>query len=197
MGILIYLVSVADSDGNVQMSYSDIGNALGYQKMKVMRCLRKLQGMNAVVTLPLRSRYTKTAINVCNIEYYKKGVTLPLHCSYGADTVKRTSEGKTEKKKSEPLSVKSEEAFASKVYEYKGQYDEKMLQEFIDYWTERNENGIKMRFEKEKTFDISRRLVRWHKNNYGSNTGLPVERKMQQDGTILHAGQMDYTKGGW
>jgi hypothetical protein len=38
------------------------------------------------------------------------------------------------------------------------------LTEFIDYWTESSENGKKMRFEKEKVFDIKRRLNTWMRN---------------------------------
>ena len=37
-------------------------------------------------------------------------------------------------------------------------------EDFIDYWTE--SGGNKMRFEKEKVFDVGRRLSRWSKNNF-------------------------------
>jgi len=46
------------------------------------------------------------------------------------------------------------------------------LSGFISYWTEKNPNGRKMRFEKEKTFDIHKRLARWKRNietNFGKN----------------------------
>ena len=42
--------------------------------------------------------------------------------------------------------------------------------EFISYWTEKNSKGTKMKFEMEKTFDISRRLVRWQSNSKKWNT---------------------------
>ncbi len=45
---------------------------------------------------------------------------------------------------------------------------------FIDYWTEHNEGGKKMRFEmsKNQPFNIKRRLATWKKNqkNYGTTT---------------------------
>lgn len=44
-----------------------------------------------------------------------------------------------------------------------GEYTKEMINDFCDYWTE-SSNGKKMRFEYEKTFDIKRRLARWHKN---------------------------------
>ena len=40
-----------------------------------------------------------------------------------------------------------------------------LCQEFIDYWTEQNKSGSKMRFELERTFCIKRRLSRWQKND--------------------------------
>ena len=41
-----------------------------------------------------------------------------------------------------------------------------MIQDFISYWTEMNQNGNKMRFEMEKTWNVERRLARWKKNSY-------------------------------
>lgn len=37
---------------------------------------------------------------------------------------------------------------------------------FVDYWTEKSPNGKKMRWQKQKTFDAKRRMMRWAKNNY-------------------------------
>mgnify|MGYP003663459243 FL=1 len=39
-----------------------------------------------------------------------------------------------------------------------------MIDDFCNYWTEKNMTSGKMRFKLEKTFDISRRLARWKKN---------------------------------
>lgn len=197
MGILFYLISVADDDGNVRMSYSDIGNALGYEKMKVMRCLRKLECLNAIVTLPLRSRYTKTVIKVCNIGCYKRGVTLQLHCSYTAVTVDGDkSQAKTTPKPKKKSIEERAKVFADNANMYLEQYGKSMISDFCSYWTESSKNGSKMRFEKERTFDIKLRLARWRKNEF-NNPSPSSERKMHQDGTILHEGQMDVTKGGW
>ena len=43
---------------------------------------------------------------------------------------------------------------------------------FVYYWAESNENGKKMKFEMQKTFDIKRRLIKWRDNNLEwSSTG--------------------------
>jgi len=36
-----------------------------------------------------------------------------------------------------------------------------MIEKFISYWTELNRSKTKMRFELEKTFEISKRLATW------------------------------------
>ncbi len=87
MGILFFLVSVADNTGNVYMSCVDIGNKLGYNKTRVYRCIQKLVDINAVNLLTYsnrnddetqvkRKRNAKVLINVCNIMAYKSGETL-------------------------------------------------------------------------------------------------------------------------
>ena len=50
---------------------------------------------------------------------------------------------------------------------------------FADYWTEHNEGGNKMRFEKQKTFSLKSRMSRWTKNEFskpekGNSTGGTV-----------------------
>jgi hypothetical protein len=36
-----------------------------------------------------------------------------------------------------------------------------MLRAFYDYWSELNKSGAKMRWEMEKTWELSRRLATW------------------------------------
>jgi len=54
--------------------------------------------------------------------------------------------------------------FILKVKANSSKYDDVMICSFIDYWTEHNDSGSKMRFEMQQTFDINRRLSRWHSN---------------------------------
>ena len=45
-------------------------------------------------------------------------------------------------------------------------YPNEMKQDFIDYWTEKNPGiNTKMRFQKQSTFDVKRRLARWAKKS--------------------------------
>ena len=56
-------------------------------------------------------------------------------------------------------------------------YPEQMTQEFIDYWTEHGIGDKKMRFEKEKSFGIGRRLATWAKNDKNWNNGTTTTKK--------------------
>ncbi len=180
-GVLFYLISVADADGNVRMSYADIGKALGYTKIKIQRCLRKLLTIYAIDTLPIRGRYNKTLITICNIECYKSGDTLKIHYGYDDDTLKDKNPSIEDRIK----------RFSSEANKYVDKYGKTMIEEFIKYWTEMNKNGRKMRFEKEKVFDISRRLARWKLNNYGNKNAMNIGMVLQ------NSEKKDYTKDLW
>ncbi len=56
-------------------------------------------------------------------------------------------------------------------------YGKNILNEFYDYWTEKKPKGRKLRFEMEKTWDVSKRLTRWKNNDFNKNN--QNERKQQ------------------
>jgi hypothetical protein len=55
--------------------------------------------------------------------------------------------------------------FANQLSIYKKDYSKDILNEFYLYWTEHGTNDKKMRFEKQTSFDVSRRLNNWLKNS--------------------------------
>ena len=65
-----------------------------------------------------------------------------------------------------PLSATREEreqAFREQADKFIPEYGRKMIDAFCDYWTEFG--GKKMRFEKEKTWELKRRLQTWKRND--------------------------------
>lgn len=62
--------------------------------------------------------------------------------------------------------------FACIIGQLGSEYKREMLVEFYNYWTETSINGKKLRYEKEKVFDVKLRLARWHKNSK-ANEKLP------------------------
>ena len=78
--------------------------------------------------------------------------------------------------------------------EYEKKYGIEMMQEFIDYWTEMMPNGKKQRWQKEKAFDINRRLINWAKRDYNSSYKehkVQLE-KLRQDEYLRQAEQEAY-----
>ena len=71
-----------------------------------------------------------------------------------------------------PLSQRQTE-FKHRLWEEIGQtfdiYPKEMIQAFCDYWFEMSFNGKKMRFEKERTFGLKRRLATWKNNSRNWN----------------------------
>lgn len=62
-------------------------------------------------------------------------------------------------------------------------YAKEMLRDFFNYWAQVNEGGTKMHWEKQKTFEIARRLATWKKNE--NEKRFP--RKTSQDiGMVYH-----------
>lgn len=76
-----------------------------------------------------------------------------------------------------PLQRQAE--FKHRLWEDIGQtfevYSKELILDFLDCWFEMSYNGKKMRFEKEKTFDIKRRLGRFKRNQIKWNT--PKEKR--------------------
>jgi hypothetical protein len=59
---------------------------------------------------------------------------------------------------------KRKQEFASDLTSFVDTYGKAMIREFYDYWTEHGEKDKKMRFEKQTSFNLEARLVRWNKN---------------------------------
>lgn len=70
-----------------------------------------------------------------------------------------------------------------------------LRKEFVEYWTEPNKSGTKMKFEMEPTWDLSRRLNRWAGNNFGKKptqgTGQIKQAKMEEKSTIKEVQELD------
>ena len=49
-------------------------------------------------------------------------------------------------------------------------YEESVLNDFVDYWTEPNKSGTKMKYELQKTWSTNLRLKTWAKNSKRWNT---------------------------
>lgn len=54
--------------------------------------------------------------------------------------------------------------FRHQVFANSNLYETELLNDFFLYWSEPNKSGTKMRFENEPTWELSRRLKTWQRN---------------------------------
>lgn len=160
VNLFLYLLVNADGNGALIVSIRKISSELDIGLRTVRTILKKLYATKLVTH---QVTHNGSSVTINNIDCYK--ITKPT-----SDTL------------SDTLEVRKH-AFGEKLIPYMEQYGKALIREFFDYWTEHNENGKKMRFEKEKTFEISRRLARWSKNNSSNNkssiSNLPVGMNLQ------------------
>lgn len=72
---------------------------------------------------------------------------------------------------------KTRQSFMNDCGMFVGQYDKEMVRAFFDYWTELNTPRTKMRFEMEKTWETSKRLATWNKNQSKFNGRNSITQK--------------------
>ena len=112
--------------------------------------------------------------SIINIYEFIEGAMKGLGSPYGNGIGNDIGNGK--KEECEEKIEKREEKFRNDVYAFTNDpYPLVMLQKFCDYWTEKNKSGTKMRYDLEKTFEISRRLVTWSSRDkeFKSSASIP------------------------
>lgn len=196
-----YLIYKANDEGYVDASYADMAKALNRSRTMLYKYVIRLASLGAI---ELRSKQQvnnrltaseqkKTYIYIPQIAYYKRVTSTKENSSVNS----RLTTSKQEiNKKCLPQKTLEErkEEFHESLKPFVEKYGENLIEEFYNHWAQVNEGGTKMHWEKQKTFEIARRLATWKRNNYGKSSS---EQRMHTDGTVLHAEQMDYTKGTW
>ena len=177
IGMYIYIKRKCGKAGECDVSMKELGDRFGLTRPTTSRYLTELFNLKVLFQNGHQADTKRTLISL-------KPKTIDSTCGQQADS-KRTAEQELKDRKL---------AFGMQLKPFNGMYQRSMLAEFYDYWTEVKDGGRKMRYEKEKTFEIAKRLARWSKNNYGKSSS---EQRMHTDGTVLHTEQMDYTKGTW
>lgn len=177
IGMYIYIKRKCGKAGECDVSMKELGDRFGLTRPTTSRYLTELYNLKVLFQNGHQTDTKRTLITL-------KPNVLDSIGGHQTDT-RRTPEQELKERKL---------TFGMQLKPFNGMYQRSMLAEFYNYWTEVKEGGRKMRFEKEKTFEIAKRLARWSKNNYGKSSS---EQRMHTDGTVLHAEQMDYTKGTW
>ena len=86
-----------------------------------------------------------------------------------------------EKEKEQDVLSARKLAFKESLFTYVGKYRKETVKAFFEYWSEHGDNDKKMRYEKEKSFGLGRRLSTWAKNDF-DKTENPEEEKGKGSG---------------
>jgi hypothetical protein len=162
----------------------------GWSRQKVRTFLKLLQSDSMIE----QNTTSKTTIlTICNYDIYQslqpiKQPALNQHLTSTQPALNHKQEYKNERNK--------EIIFRESVLKFNGSYPEKMLEDFIRYWTEPNKSRTKLRFELEKTWEIGRRLATWASRDksiiYENNRRGPRDPKIipaaDHDKDRLHPG---------
>jgi hypothetical protein len=125
---------------------------------KLRTCLSKLEKTGEINKQTTNKYSIITIINYDSYQGYQQ--TTNNRPNKQLTNNQQTTNNKQEYK--EGIELKNRESeFKELVRQFSSQYPVNMLKSFCDYWTEPNKSKTKMRFELEKTFEISRRLVTW------------------------------------
>jgi hypothetical protein len=161
--------------------------ALGLTERQIRTCLNKLKMTNEI---SIQTTNKFSIVTICKYDSYQSSQLKSDQQNdpqsdkltpnkrptkdQQATTIKEEKESKEEKVLvGEPtipnvISIdKRKEDFGSKLAEFKESYSRDMLISFYEYWIEPNKSKTKMRFEMEKTWDLSLRLKKWSRNNFG------------------------------
>lgn len=166
IGMYIYIKRKCGKAGECDVSMKELGERFGLTRPTTSRYLTELFSLKVLFQNGHQTDTKRTLISL-----KPKG----LDSVGGHQTdIKRTPEQELKERKL---------AFGMQLKPFGEIYPRPMLAEFYDYWTEVKEGGRKMRFEKEKTFEIAKRLARWKKND----DERKLSRKTSQDiGMIYH-----------
>ena len=117
-------------------------------------------------------------LNKFNIqELLKEGANKPLSRGLEGDKDKDMDKDKAFDKR--------KEAFANQVIPFKNDFAQKLIDDFIAYWTEISVKGKKMRFESEKFFDIKKRLDTFKRNEETWNSTKSKKVKDELSGESI------------
>lgn len=166
IGMYIYIKRKCGKAGECDVSMKELGERFGLTRPTTSRYLTELYDLKVLYTNGHQTDTKRTLISL-------KPKGLDSVDGHQTDT-KRTPE----------LELKDRKlAFGMQLKPFSGTYPRPMLVEFYNYWTETKEGGRKMRFEKEKTFEVAKRLARWKKND----DERKLSRKTSQDiGMVYH-----------
>jgi hypothetical protein len=109
-----------------------------------------------------KSLKAKESVNQRWLRTKYENDTNVLQSNYEGNTIKESKVKEIKEKESKENKIEDRKiAFGYSLKEFESSYSKEMLTAFFRYWTEKNKSGTKMKWELEKTFEVSLRLINW------------------------------------
>lgn len=153
---------------------------------KLRNFLKLLENDNMI---KLKTEVNLTQISICNYRSYQDSQTgnksLPNRSQIAAKSQTNTNNNVNKTNNVNNVNIRKQK-FTNEVLaeglKHTPMVEPTICDDFIDYWTEFNKSKTKMKFELQQTFDISRRLKRWLKNDF-NKTNKKVSENWKLDST--------------
>lgn len=146
--------------GSLAFSWETLSEKIGLSVQEIRTAMKKLEVSQEV------TRYATNKYQVVSLVKWDK-LQENVSQSTGKLTINQQDSNRQltttkEDKEVKKNSIESrEKQFYKNVASFGSYYPKEMLRCFYDYWTEPNKSKTKLRFEMEKTWDLSRRLQTW------------------------------------
>ena len=146
--ILVYLMAKS-VDGEVITTYQQIAKDTDYSIKQVRSSLANLETLGR--TKGRLRAGLGISIIICDTDNCK-----PKKTTQGRPRTDLGQSNNVEERKTD---------FYNSLIPFLEKYSKEMIRAFFDYWSELNKSRTKMRWESEKTWETSKRLVTWANND--------------------------------
>ena len=157
---------------------------------KALRCSRPT-AINVLKNLVEKGFLVKRQETVNSVTFNRYKVFLGVVKKFNEDSkvfsrgvVKKSNEGSKETLPNNTINNTNTKTldnrkadFKKSLLNFQNEYSNDLLKDFFGYWTEHGERDKKMKYEKEKSFGISRRLTTWAKNQKRFEQNAPAKNQ--------------------
>jgi len=134
-------------------------------KLSVQKIRTSLERLKSTNEITIKTSSQGTIIQVVKYKEYQLS-TNEITNEQQTDNKPITTNKNVNNVKNEKNNIITREAdFKKSLHPFLEKFGSDILNGFYLYWSEKNPNGKKMKFEMQKTFDISRRLTKWKAND--------------------------------
>ena len=164
-------------EGQVMTGYDKLAKELSLSTQKIRTAINKLKSTNEITSV---STSQGTIIQIVKYKEYQV-VTSKLTDEQQTNNKRITTNKNVKKEKNIDERKQSfRKSIASFNKANPDKYPKQLYVDFESYWSEHGENDIKMRFEKQTSFNINRRLATWFKNDF-NDAYKPKKKKVVID----------------